>query len=440
MEDDLALRNMKDRLKDRLYNLTNSKVRDAITEKVKLALQEAIIKSSSAKEMKIALKKAYDDALWRFQQSVRTETTNNLVVANLLGYKEQGIKKVQWNPHHDARTCEKCRGMDGLEYEVDYLLSLGPYPLVAMTHYQCRCGISPVISHVEREKMITDLLSYKKKFPAPAKVSYPKNILKPVMTADGNTFKNVPLEYTKPIRTVSKKLGKIEHGDLFPKELEFVSDVADTAAFQKVYGKRDDLRNRVQYWKDKTGKVWVSNFYMTNKNPESAFLRIWAENIWSKVKEPWKKLYDKKMKPVLLPDLSVESATKMEASLEPVVAIPFRVGGVWGIALDKRFRTNNDDNVRTALKNLNLPDSDIETIVKWRNINPSWTMQGSSMEIGEKSLQEEGFVNETAKRSAKDMFTESVASFVGDGFLLDFRDPDSYKLLKKTIFKGREFK
>jgi len=329
--------------------------------------------------------------------------------------------------------------MDGLEYEVDYLLSLGPYPLVAMTHHQCRCGISPVISHVEREKLITDLLSYKKKFPAPAKITYPKNIVKPLVTAEGKTFKNVPVEYTKPIKSLSRKFGNISYGNLFPNELEFVADVADTPAFQKVYGKRDDLKNRVQYWKDKTGKVWVSNFYMTNKNAESAFLRIWAENVWSKVQAPWKKLYEAKMKPVLLPDLSADTASKMDSSLEPVVAIPFRVGGVWGISLDKKFRTNNDDNVRTALQNLKVNDKDIETIVKWRNINPSWTMQGASMEVGQKSLQEEGFVNETAKRSAKDMFTESVSGFVGDGFLLEFRDPDSYKLLKKTLFKGKEF-
>ena len=126
--------------------------------------------------------------------------------------------------------------------------------------------------------------------------------------------------------------------------------------------------------------------------------------------------------------------------MKPVPIVqPFRVGMMRGISLNKKFREQGDEMVREALRDAQVNENDTEKILTWRGINPSWTTTGNSVEVGERDLQQEGFVSELAKRSAKDLFVESLGTYVGDGFLLNFRDGESYEHLKNTIFNGKEF-
>jgi len=439
MEDDLVLRHMKERLENHLAVVTNDDIRMAITEKVKEALGDAISKSASAAELKKAIKSIYHNAVWKLQQAVRTEATNNFTFATLLGFKEQGIKRAKWNAHNDNTTCSKCRGLNGLEFDVDYLLSLGNHPLIKMAHHQCRCWLTAVINHIDWDRIEKQYAQTRTKFQTPTKIDYPVETKKTFITQN-NQFKNVPVEYEKPIKAVQNRVQKASFIDEWPKEIEFVVDVADSPEFIKVYGKRDDLNNRIQYWKDASGKVWISNFYIKDKDPQIAITKIWAENIWPKVSEYWKEVYEEKMKPKRIPDLSQETVERISNVLKPIpIILPFRVGMMRGISLNKKFREQNDEMVREALRDVQINDNDVEKIITWRGINPSWTTTGNSVEVGQRDLQQEGFVSELAKRSAKDLFVESLGTYVGDGFLLNFRDPWSYEHLKNTIFKGKEF-
>jgi SPP1 gp7 family putative phage head morphogenesis protein len=439
MEDDLVLRHMKERLENHLTGITNDDIRMAVTEKVKQALSEAIDKSASSAELKKAIKSIYNNAVWRLQQAVRTEASNNFIVATLLGFKEQGIIKAKWNAHNDDVTCPKCRGLNGLEFDVDYLLSLGNHPLIKMAHHQCRCWLTAVISHIDWDRIERQLAHSRIKFQTPTKIEYPVEIKKTFMIRD-NQFKNVPVEYEKPIKTVQNRVREAFYTDEWPKEIEFVADVADSPEFIKVYGKREDLTGRVQYWKDASGKVWVSNFYIKDKEPQASIVKIWAENVWPKISEYWKKAYKEKMKPKRIPDLSQETVNRISNVLKPIPIVqPFRVGMMRGISLNKKFREQGDEMAREALRNAEVNETDIEKIVTWRTINPSWTTTGNSVEVGERDLQQEGFVSELAKRSAKDLFVESLGTYIGDGFLLNFRDIESYEHLKNTIFNGKEF-
>jgi len=435
MEDDMVLRGMKERLKAHLVKLTNEDLKRHLAEKVSKAMQEAVEKSASADDLKRSLSKVYSDALWRLQQAVRVETTNNFTVASLLGYKEQGIKKSKWNAHNDHKTCPLCRGYNGLEFDVDYLLSLGPYPLVKMTHHQCRCWLTAVTGHIDWTRREKDLLTYRTKFQEPAKVEYPVKTTK-TFKALKSEFKNAPVEHEKSIKSVRSRLSEANYGELWPKNVEFVGDVSESPAFVNVFGKREDLKGRVQYWKDASGKVWVSNFYLKDKDPNTGVVRLWADNIYPKVRPFWENLYSKKMAPKRVADLQESTVSRISDILKPIpIVIPFRVGGVQGISLNKKFRELAEQEAREMLANAGVGDVDINTIVNWRGISPSWSVGGKVIEVGAKDLQQEGFVNELAKRSAKDLFVESASTYVGDGFLLQFRDPESYKHLKDTIFR-----
>jgi SPP1 gp7 family putative phage head morphogenesis protein len=440
MEDDLLLRSMRERLKEHLVKLTNATLKAEMVDKIAGSLKEAVDKSASSSELKESIKKVYNDALWRLQSAVRTETTNNFTIATLLGLKEQGIKKAKWNAHNDHKTCPVCRGYNGLEFTVDYLLSLGPYPLVKMSHPQCRCWFTSVIGHVVSPIIEKALLPYRKKFP-----SATEEVKVPVATKKDfkvlkSEFKNVPAEYEKSIKSIRNRTQNTSFNEMWPKNVEFVPDVADSSKFIEIYGKRDDLRNRVQYWKDGSGKVWVSNFYIQDKDPNTAIIRIWAENIYSKVRSYWEKAYEQKMEVKRVPDISQDTVDRIASVLSPIpIVIPFRVGMLSGVSLNKKFRDQSDGEVRNRLVEAGVNDTDVESIVNWRTINPSWAQTGKVIEIGKKDLQQEGFVNEIAKRSAKDLFIESTANYVGDGFLLEFRDPKSYQHLKSTIFQGKKF-
>jgi len=440
MEDDLVLRSMKDRLKKNLVQLTNEDLKKYVIGKIQESLKEAFVKSSSSEELKNSLKKVYEDSLWKLQRASRVESTNNFVVATLLGFKDQGIKRAKWNAHKDHKTCPKCRGLNGVEFDVDYLLSLGAYPLVATTHHQCRCWITPVIGDIDSWRTEVLLANYRTKFQTPIKVEYPVEKITKDFSIGTKECKNVPTDIERPFKTAYSRIKDSKYSSLWPNKVEFVPDVAEVDEFKKKFGDKKDLRNRVQYWKDASGKFWVSNFYTKDKDPQASTIRLWAENVWPKVAGTWSGLYEEKMKPMRVPDLDVETVDRISDVLSPIpIVIPFRVGVMRGISLNKKFRELGETVARDMLRTAQVRDIDIESIINWRTINPSWTTTGKAVEVGEKDLQQEGFVNETAKRSPKDLFVESISTYVGDGFLLNFRDEQSYEQIKSSIFGGKEF-
>lgn len=52
------------------------------------------------------------------------------------GYKDMGIKFVEWVAELDDKTCEECKGLDGQKFPID--------KIPAKPHYNCRCYVIPV--------------------------------------------------------------------------------------------------------------------------------------------------------------------------------------------------------------------------------------------------------------------------------------------------------
>jgi SPP1 gp7 family putative phage head morphogenesis protein len=92
-------------------------------------------------KLKEQIKGLYDDQLWQIQRITRTETVNAYWIAQLTGYRDQGIEQIKFNSHtYDQKTCAICLALDGTAHDIDAILRQGGrYPLSTMTHPQCRC-------------------------------------------------------------------------------------------------------------------------------------------------------------------------------------------------------------------------------------------------------------------------------------------------------------
>ena len=69
---------------------------------------------------------------------VRTETINYMNRSALRGYKDAGVKKVQWWAAEDERTCKIC----GANHEKEYDIDKAP---ILPCHTGCRCTWLPVL-------------------------------------------------------------------------------------------------------------------------------------------------------------------------------------------------------------------------------------------------------------------------------------------------------
>lgn len=69
---------------------------------------------------------------------VRTETINYMNRSALRGYKDAGVKKVQWWAAEDERTCKIC----GANHEKEYDIDKAP---ILLCHTGCRCTWLPVL-------------------------------------------------------------------------------------------------------------------------------------------------------------------------------------------------------------------------------------------------------------------------------------------------------
>lgn len=69
---------------------------------------------------------------------VRTETINYMNRSALRGYKDAGVKKVQWWAAEDERTCKIC----GANHEKEYDIDKAP---ILSCHTGCRCTWLPVL-------------------------------------------------------------------------------------------------------------------------------------------------------------------------------------------------------------------------------------------------------------------------------------------------------
>lgn len=90
--------------------------------------------TESAVQLSNVMQKSFNVA----HRLVRTETINYMNRSALRGYKDAGVKKVQWWAAEDERTCKIC----GANHEKEYDIDKAP---ILPCHPGCRCTWLPVL-------------------------------------------------------------------------------------------------------------------------------------------------------------------------------------------------------------------------------------------------------------------------------------------------------
>lgn len=77
-----------------------------------------------------------DKALRYWTLQVAQYADESVVVGTVHGFKDAGVKKVQWIAVGDPKVCKECKDRDGRIYPIDEV----PGP----AHFRCRCRLEPV--------------------------------------------------------------------------------------------------------------------------------------------------------------------------------------------------------------------------------------------------------------------------------------------------------
>lgn len=93
---------------------------------------DGIATGKTITEMAVQLSNVMQQSFNVTHRLVRTETINYMNRSAILGYREAGIKKVQWWAAEDERTCEIC----GANHEKEYDIYKAP---ILPCHPGCRC-------------------------------------------------------------------------------------------------------------------------------------------------------------------------------------------------------------------------------------------------------------------------------------------------------------
>ena len=422
------------------------------TEADKRRLQTDYYDAESRDVLKNQLKDLYENQLWKVQRIMRTEATNGFVVAQLAGYKEQGIAKVMWNSHHDERVCPKCRALDGTTFEIEELLSHGNrYPISTESHPNCRCWLTPVISYVTFDQFVeqwdkthpTKFVQGEPVFDE-TKLS-PDDVIQDELVTKPTTFKKVPVEHSDPLTVATKNIAQSPYLESAPKNVEFVRDVYETDAFQSKAKPSENLAGQVVSWHDpETDTTLISGYAAEYDKIGDIYTRAWLQQVWREhadVRSAWTKLYDRTPDRATIPSIDpvTVSTLKTELGVYPIGQTYYTDKGE-AVGLTKKFRELSDDNAKKRLKVIGVPSDDIDTIVKWRRSIPLWSLKSgdSIAETGEDENSK--YITFESSLSPEAFFRESCIAYVNRPWPLLQRDPDLYAIIKDKVFGGKEFR
>lgn len=102
-------------------------------------LTNGITQGKTATEMAVQLSNVMNKSFNVAHRLVRTETINTMNRAAIRGYKDAGVKKIQWWAAEDERTCPECGKNHGAIYDIGKEPNLPAHP-------GCRCTWIPVVS------------------------------------------------------------------------------------------------------------------------------------------------------------------------------------------------------------------------------------------------------------------------------------------------------
>ena len=117
------------------YNLVTGYLYNSEAERKRLRLNEQIL---TAREY--GNRQMLNDSLRRSANLWWTQTTQYGISvvdeATIKGFKDMGVKRVQWIAADDEKTCPTCGARDNMIYPIN---KIPPKP-----HYGCRCYVVPV--------------------------------------------------------------------------------------------------------------------------------------------------------------------------------------------------------------------------------------------------------------------------------------------------------
>ncbi len=410
----------------------------------------------SHKDLQDRLRELYETQRYNIQRIMRTEAINAYCIATLRGFKEQGIEKVKWNAHlgqtalDPSVTCNVCRGLDGLEFEIDYLLSLGAYPISALSHIQCRCWLSPVIMFVSFDEFEKE---YEKTNPTEfvptqtvvnedlAELSETLKRIKTKLTE----FQGVPPEYADAVQeTMAATVEKAspEYAALMPTQVQIVPDIATTDMFKQEVGEEtaQDLVQQVTNYTDSNGVGYVSGFATRDENPSVLVLRTWAENVWDR-DEPTRvrfmKLYDELRAREEPESVSSGTIDKLVSTLEPwAPARRVQMGAVEAVTLNKKFRELGDSAALDFLRSVGISAKDAARLVNWRKEYVLWDAGSGGVIESASHPEKSPFVNDVAALDPEHLFVESLITYSTSPQELRSRSPEIHDVLQSVYFSG----
>ena len=471
LEEQAVLSHMRQTALEKVRAITNQELRRSILEKLTepgaygknpVQLANQIIREERKRleeqtgdraQLRERIKELYDDQLWRIQRVTRTEAANAYWLSQLTGYREQGIASIKFNSHtYEQKTCAICLALDGTIHEIDTLLNRGGrYPLSTLTHPQCRCWPTPIISHTTFEE-IEQLYEDEPDLFVPGETIFDRaklameDVVKEQQTIYGTRVEQMPVEHEKEIRDALSAIRESPYQQLQPDVLRFVDDVGQVPEFQKQVPLPEPVLGQVTSWTSPDNELLMSQWAADNGQAVSgAVIREWASRIYEDqddVQHIMREMYDRDPDDLSPGDLSPKTIAVLMETFKPFTMMRRQVvDGEPAVALEKKLREARDPVARDALVRAGIRDADIETIIKWRADRPSWALDGQYLPLGEPTGSEHNkFVNRAAEIDPRSMFVESAVAYVSDPWTLHRRDPDLYEWLKSKVFGEKEFR
>jgi SPP1 gp7 family putative phage head morphogenesis protein len=474
-EDKVMLEQIKQTALEKVKSITDVDLRNKILEKltesgasnvnpVDLANQiiadEAAKKKEKLKEtideearaiLKLQLKSLYESQAYQLQRIMRTEAVNGFVLSQLMGYKEQGIEKVQWNGHNDLVVCNTCKTLNGQQFDIEYLLSEGGrYPLTFMSHPQCRCWYTPVIAYVTLDDYIKQYEeSHPEKFVQgetliDSEKLQAEDVLKLSLETAVSDFEKVPVEHVDSLKQVASDVAESWYDKHAPAKVKFVKDIYDLDEFQSKAKPDENLTGKVVSWHDPDDDTTYISSYAPEFEPiNEVYLKDWANRIWEEeesVRTDWTKLYNTAPERGTPEQLSKDTLEKLRTTFKPFpLGQTYYLDGGDAVGLSRKLRDATPTDLYKALNAVNIDLEDVEKILRWRKLAPVWDLKSGEAVTADEEP-EHVWISHEASENPEAFFRESLTAYVSNPFSLEMRDPKLYSIIRKDFFAGKEFK
>jgi len=412
-------------------------------------LEEAI---KDRKELRARIKDLYDNQLWKMQRITRTEGANAYWLSTLRGYQEQGIVAITFHSHSlEQNTCSLCLELNNTVHRIDDLLAGdgARYPLSTLTHPQCRCWPSPVIAHVTLESM-EELYEDEPELFAPGQTVFDRDrldkedVVREYQEVYGTEIHDLPVEHADDVEQMLGIIKKTPYQQYQPVQLRYVEDVGAVPAFLAAVPTPEPVVGQVVSWTGPDDEVYISKFSTDGGHTVSgALIREWAGRLYddqASISAVFEGLFERDdTHPAKLQKRTID---KLLRTFDPFTMMRQQlIGTLPTVTVNKKLRDAPAARLHKVLSDLGIDADDIETIVKWRDDRPVWTLDGRYVPQNEPAgSYHNRFVNRAAELGAREMFVESVAAYVMDPWTFYQRDRETYDVIKEKVFDGREFK